>query len=143
MPATKSFGNMNTQKPRSASANRSATVPTPSTTPATQNNSSRRSESGSQSQSTRHGSISQSPVGNTFTASPQPRTQQREQQGSVDSISGPFYSVNLGGQPTCFSGSQFPQSSVSAYNSTSQSKRASVENGVLAGVQGSYSNSSI
>jgi len=143
MPATKLFGNSNAQKPQAKNADRSASIPTPNTTPATHSASSRRSTSSSQNQTTRYGSMSQSPAANTFTTSPQPQSQQKEHQGSVDSLSGLFSPSILEASRHASLGGYFPQSAATSYNGTAQSNRGSLDNGVLGAVPGLYSNSSI
>ncbi|KIX96512.1 uncharacterized protein Z520_07778 [Fonsecaea multimorphosa CBS 102226] len=143
MPATKLFGNSSMQKPQSTSIGRSPSVPTPSATPGSQTAASRRSTSGSQKQPTRYGSMSQSPIANTFTASPQPQSQQQEQHGSVDSLSGLFSPSILEASRHASLGGYFPKSAVSAYNAANQNNRGSLDNGALGNMPGLYSNSSI
>ncbi|OAL36636.1 hypothetical protein AYO20_03968 [Fonsecaea nubica] len=142
MPATRLFGSSNSQRQQASSNGRSPSVPTPSTTPGAQNPASRRSTSASQNQATRYGSMSQSPIGNTFTASPQPQSQQHEQNGSVDSLSGLFSPSILEASRHASLGGYFPKSAVSAFNGASQSNRGSLDNGVLSNLPGQYSNSS-
>jgi AP-1-like transcription factor len=143
MPGTKLFGNTNTQKQtKGNNPARAVTIPTPSTTPGAQNGSSRRSTSSSQGQSARFGAASQSPVSNTFTASPQPQLQQKTQQGSVDSLSGLFSPSILEASRHASLGSYFPHTA-GGYNTANQSNRASLDNGVLGNVTGLYANSSI
>ncbi|OAP54754.1 hypothetical protein AYL99_11202 [Fonsecaea erecta] len=141
MPSTKLFGKSSIQKQQGGSVGRSPSVPTPGATPSSQNAASRRSTSASQNQPTRYGSMSQSPIGNTFTASPQ--SQQQEQQGSVDSLSGLFSPSILEASRHASLGGYFPKSAVSAYNVTSQSNRGSLDNGAMNSMPGLYSNSSI
>lgn len=137
MQATKLFGSPNASKPQAN--NRSASIPTPSATPASQNGNQRRSASGSQNQTSRFApSTSQSPVSNAFTASPQPQTHQ----GSVDSLSGLFSPSILEASRHASLGGYFPQSNSSTYNGATQSNRGSLDNGMLANVAGLNSNSS-
>ncbi|KAJ9614413.1 DNA-binding transcription factor yap1 [Cladophialophora chaetospira] len=138
MPGTKLFDN---PKPTNTN-NRAASIPTPSTTPATQNANNRRSTSGSLNQNPRMGSATQSPITNTFTTSPQPQSQPRAQQGSVDSLSGLFSPSILEASRHASMGGYFPQSAVPGVNAV-QSSRGSLDNGVLGTVPGLYSNSSI
>ncbi|KIW93233.1 uncharacterized protein Z519_05838 [Cladophialophora bantiana CBS 173.52] len=143
MPATKLFGNSNMQKPQGNNTGRSASIPTPGATPGNQNAASRRSTSTSQNQPTRYGSLSQSPIGNTFTASPQAQSQQQEHQGSIDSLSGLFSPSILEASRHASLGSYFPKSALSAYNAATQNNRGSLDNGVSGNMPGLYSNSSI
>lgn len=142
MAGTNLFGNSNGQKQQGANANatRSSTVPTPGSTPGNQNANSRRSTSSSQNPPARFGSLSQSPISNNFSASPKPQNPQKEQHGSVDSLSGLFSPSILEASRHASLGGYFPQS---AYNANNQNNRASLDNGALSNVPGVYSNSSI
>ena len=79
-------------------------------------------------------------MSNTLSASPRPTGQRKEQQGSVDSLSGLFSPSILEASRHTSLGGYFPQT---GYNGTSQSGRASLDSKALANVPGVYSNSSI
>lgn len=138
MPATKLFGSSNAQKQQATAPTRAASIPTPGSTPADQNTNSRRSTSSSQSQPVRYASQSQSPISASFTASPQ--QQQKEQHGSVDSLSGLFSPSILEASRHTSLGGYFPQRT---YNAAGQVNRGSLDNGAMGNVSGVYSNSSM
>ena len=141
MPGTKLFDNSSAQK-QANNPSKSASLPTPNATPVTQNGSNRRSTSNSQYQTARFGAMSQSPVSNTFTASPQSQVQQKNSQGSVDSLSGLFSPSILEASRHASLGGYFPQTA-GGYNGASKSNRGSLDKGVLGNVPGLYPNSSI
>ena len=140
MPGTKLFGKPNGQK-QGNNASKSATMPTPGTTPGSQNGNNRRSATNSQNQTARFGNMSQSPVSNTFTTSPQPQAQQKSHQGSVDSLSGLFSPSILEASRHASMESYFPQPN-GGQNAIPQSNRVSLDNGVAGNVPNLYANSS-
>lgn len=142
MPAANLFNKSTAQKQPATNATRASTLPTPSATPLNQNASGRRSSSNSsaQNRAARYGSLSQSPMSNTYAASPQPRNQQKPQQGSVDSLSGLFSPSILEASRHASLGGYFPQSN---YGSNNQTARGSLDNGIMGNVTSLYSNSSI
>ena len=88
------------------------------------------------------GPITQSPVSNTMSTSPQPQNQQKEHQGSVDSLTGLFSPSILEASRHASLGSYFPQTG-NGYSATSQNARTGLDNGVLGNVSALYANSSI
>ncbi|KIX03875.1 uncharacterized protein Z518_07428 [Rhinocladiella mackenziei CBS 650.93] len=139
MTATNLFGNSNpnSQKQQTINASRPATLPNSSISPVNPNSNAHRSTSSSQNQPTRFGSLSQSPINNTYSASPPPL---KEQQGSVDSLSGLFSPSILEASQHASLGGYFPQS---AYGTTNQNARTSLDNGAIGNNSGVYSNHSL
>ncbi|KIW14856.1 hypothetical protein PV08_07641 [Exophiala spinifera] len=89
MPGTNLFGS-NSQKAPTTASSRASSVATPSSTQANGNANNRGSPSTSQNQPARFGSLSQSPLSNGYSASPQPQPAPKEHHGSVDSLSSLF-----------------------------------------------------
>jgi len=123
--------------PGTITANRAATVPTPSSTPLGQQ-ATRHATSGAVSQhpTPRYGSLSQSPISNTISASPQPQPK-----GSVDSLTGLFSPSILEASRHASFGGYFPQNT---FGNATQGTRPSMDNGTATGrVPGVYSSSSM
>jgi len=126
------FGNSKQQKPQTTNSTRASSISTPRSTSVSQNSNGRRSTSGSQNQPARFGSLTQSPLSNGQSRSPQPQNIQKDQQGSVDSLSGLFSPSILEASRHASLGGYFPQTT---YNAPGQN--------ALGNVSGLYSNSSM
>ncbi|KIV83592.1 hypothetical protein, variant [Exophiala sideris] len=140
MPATNLFGTSIAQKQQTANAKRAESLPTASSKSPSQSTNSRRSPSASQNQPARFSSLSQSPLSNGHTASSTSQTTQKEQHGSVDSLTGLFSPSILEASRHASMGGYFPQTT---YSATAQNSRSSIENGVSSNPPGLYPNSSI
>jgi len=138
MPATNLFGNSNSQKQPVKNGSVASSHSTPGSTPAAQSASGRRSTTASQSQTAKHGSLSQSPLSNGYSASPRPQTAEKPH-GSVDSLSGLFSPSILDATRHASLGGYFP---ANTYNAPSHNARGSLDNGVGNNLAGPYSNSS-
>ncbi|KAI1608810.1 fungal AP-1-like factor [Exophiala viscosa] len=140
MPATKLFGTSTAQKQQIATAKRAESLPTAASKSPNPSTNNRRSPSASQNQPARFGSLSQSPLSNGQAASSTSQTTQKEQHGSVDSLTGLFSPSILEASRHASMGGYFPQTT---YNATTQNSRPSIENGVSSNPPGLYPNSSI
>jgi len=141
MPATNLFNNASATKQQATANTRSASNGTSNSPSMVQTNGARRSNSAAsqQNQPARFGSLSQSPMSNAYSASPQPQNQQKDQ-GSVDSLSGLFSPSILEASRHSSLGGYFPQTT---FNTNSQPTRRSLDGGAMVNVSGVYSNSSI
>jgi len=142
MPATNLFSTTGTQNKQATAAKRAASNGTSNSPSMVQTNGARRSNSSTsqQNQPARFGSLSQSPMSNAYSASPQPQAQQKDHSGSIDSLSGLFSPSILEASRHSSLGGYFPQTALSG---NSQSGRRNLDSGALANVPGVYSNSSI
>lgn len=131
MPSTNLFGNSKPQKQQTTNSPRASSISTPGSASASQNSNGRRSTSGSQNQPARFGSLTHSPLSNGQSRSPQPPNVQKDQQGSVDSLSGLFSPSILEASRHASLGGYFPQT---AHNAPGQN--------AVGNVPGLYSNSS-
>ncbi|EXJ82715.1 hypothetical protein A1O3_06529 [Capronia epimyces CBS 606.96] len=138
--ATNLLSKSSPQTQPTAKANRAASIPSASSTPANQDVTTRHSTSSSQNKSARLGSLSQSPLTNTLSASPQPQTQKIDQPGGVDSLFGLFSPSILEASRHASLGGYFPQNTP---NPSTQNNQGSLDSGSLGHVPAPYSNSSL
>lgn len=138
-PATHPFGISSPQTQPAVNVNRAASLSSAKPADATQNGPTRRSTASSQNQAAGITSMSQSPLSNAFSASPQPQTQQKGQTGSVDSLSGLFSpSILEASRHASLAGYFQPNT----HNASTQSSRGSLDNGLRGNGPAGYSNSS-
>ncbi|EXJ90755.1 fungal AP-1-like factor [Capronia coronata CBS 617.96] len=139
MSATTPISTSASQTQPGANVNRAASLPGAKSAAATPNGPARSSTSSSQNQPARLGSLSQSPVTNTLSTSPQPQSQPKSQQGSVDSLSALFSPSILEASRHASLGGYFPPGT---QNAPVPISAGNLDKGAHSQAPAAYSNSS-